>query len=122
MDQHRIPRRTLAWLILGTLAVSAGLAASLLLLFHSSDRDSKEVVEATQDAIRQRFPQAAVIRFAPLNETHVESTSNTKYLVNGWLEIVTQDGELAKFDYSCAMLVLPGGQWVPERVDLVPRQ
>ena len=122
MDENRIPRRTLAWLIVGTLAVSAGLAASLLLLFRSDDRDPQEVVEATQDVIRQRFPQAAVIRFAPLGETHVESTDDAKYLVSGWLEIVTQDGERAKFDFSCSMLVLPGGQWVSERVDLVPRQ
>ncbi len=122
MDDTRIPLRTLAWLILGTLAVSAGLAASVLLLFHSNDRDPQEVVEAAQNIIRQRFPQAAVIRFAPMDETHVESTGDTRYVVSGWLEIVTQDGERATFDFSCAILVLPGGQWVSERVDLVPRQ
>jgi hypothetical protein len=121
MAGNRIPRRTLAGLMLGTLVVAGGLAAAIAMLFRTTDRDPREVVMAAQRVLRERFAPAADIRFAPVNGIHVESQGEGRYLVTGWMQITNQEGEKAIFDFSCVMLTVPGGQWVSETVEVVPR-
>ncbi len=120
MAADGIPRRTLAGLILGTLVVGGGLTAAITLLLRTGDRDSREVVTAAQRVLRERFPQAE-IRFAPLEETHVESKGENRYLVTGWMEVTDEQGAKATLDFSCIMLAIPGGIWVSEKVDVMPR-
>jgi hypothetical protein len=121
MPADGIPRRTLAGLILGTLVVGGGLAAAVALLFRTTDRDPREVVTAAQRVLRDRFPQAAEIRFAPAEDTHLESKGDDRYLVTGWMEVTDEEGGKATFDFSCLMLTIPGGIWVSERVEVAPR-
>jgi hypothetical protein len=121
MADDRIPRRTLAGLLFGSLAVFSGLAGALRMLFRTPDRDTREVILAAQGVLRQRLPQGVDVRFAPVKDTRTEPKGNDLYVVTGWLEIRTQQGEQATFDYSCVMLLLAGGQWVSEKVEIVPR-
>lgn len=120
MQENRIPRRTLAALVLGTAAVSGGLAAAMVLLFKTTDRDPKEVLGAAEKVLQQRFPQTQ-IRFSPMAGSRVEQRGDGKYQVTGWMEVTTQEGEAARLDYSCTMIVVPGEHWVAENVELVPR-
>lgn len=121
MAAEGIPRRTVAGLILGTLAVGGGLVAAITLLLQTTDRDAREVVTATQKVLRDRFPQAAEVRFAPVGETRLESKGEDRYLVTGWLEVTDQEGAKAMFDFSCLMLTVPGGVWISEKVEIAPR-
>ncbi len=121
MPDDRIPRRTLAGLLFGTLAVGGGLAGALRMLFRTPDRDAREVVLAAQGVLRQRLPQGVDVRFAPVKDTRTEPKGNDLYVVTGWLEIRTPRGEQETFDYSCVMLLLAGGHWVSEKVEIVPR-
>ncbi len=121
MSGKRIPRRTVAGLVLGSLVVAGGLAAALVMLFQTTDRDPQEVVLAAQRVLRERFPEAAGIRFPPVRGTHLESQGESRYLVTGWMEITSPEGEKAVFDFACVMLAAPGGRWVSEKVEIVPR-
>jgi hypothetical protein len=121
MASEGIPRRTLAGLILGTLAVGGGLVAAITLLLRTTDRDPREVVTAAQRVLRDRFPQAAEIRFSPVEETRLESKGEDHYLVTGWMEVTDQEGSKALFDFSCLMLTVPGGVWISEKVEIAPR-
>ena len=83
MPDDRIPRRTLAGLLFGTLAVGGGLAGALRMLFRTPDRDAREVVLAAQGVLRQRLPQGVDVRFAPVKDTRTEPRGNDLYVVTG---------------------------------------
>jgi hypothetical protein len=122
MAGDRIPLRALAGLTLGTLVVTGGLAAAFVLLFQMSDRDTREIIAATQRVLRARFPQALEIRFAPVADTHVDPQGESRYSIQGWIEVTGFDGEKKIFDFSCTMLTLTGSEWIPEKVEISPRR
>jgi hypothetical protein len=118
MDEKK-PRR--AVLVLITVVLLAVVGAAFYLAAsapHSSD--ARLVKSIAEQFVRQQIAQTGTPHFSNDGETNVERLPEGKYLVTGWVEVVTPDGGMSHSSYNCTIYRNTAGDWVADQVNVLP--
>lgn len=110
--------------------ILAGLLLIVLLLLsgwgyrasHHAALDSKLQIMAAETFVRAELQPGDDERlfFAPQAETNIKELQLGEYIVRGWVDRISNDGEANRIDFSCTMRANTSGDWVKEELTLFP--
>jgi hypothetical protein len=106
------------------LAVLAGallLAGGLTVYLAQFDAISlqEELVGVGESFVRLEIPEEVHPAFSPVEETHVEQQDPDNYLVQGWVDLIGNEGGVERQVFSCVVHKNSWGEWVGEHVALI---
>jgi hypothetical protein len=85
---------------------------------HSSDVHTVKTV--AEQFVRQQIAETGTPHFSNDAETSVERLPEGKYLVTGWVEIVSPAGAMSHSSYNCIIYKNTAGDWVADQVNVLP--
>jgi hypothetical protein len=117
-------RRFGKWYICLVCVALGLLAAGGMVLRHNrpAPMDPRlEMIQAGQMMVRDSLPEGLRAAFAGEEETQVDSLPENKFLISGWVDLVTAEGRHDRQTYS--VIVYRGDQksWVGERLSVLPQ-
>ena len=59
--------------------------------------------------------------FSDANETSIVEESTGKFLVRGWVDLITENGRMTRQNYSCVLHRNANGEWVANDIMVIPR-
>jgi hypothetical protein len=118
MDDDK-PRKAMLILIASALVLVVG-AAFYNAITHKRADDTAGVRAIAEAFIRQQIAGMGQPHFSSGVETDVQKIGENKYLVTGWVEVVTVEGDMSHNGYNCTILRNADGDWVAEQVNILP--
>ena len=118
MDDAK-PRKAMLILISSVLLLVVG-GAFYNALSHKGGDDPHAIRAVAEAFVRQQVSAGGTPHFSSAVETTVEKLPGEKYLVSGWVEVVTPDGGMSHNSYNCTILLNSDGDWVAEQVNVLP--
>ena len=113
------------WLLYALYLGAAGLlAAGGLAVYKASPRESttnREMISAGQGFVRNAIREELKTSFAGDEETRVEVLPDHKFLIAGWVDIISATGETDRQDYSCVIYKTESDGWVGEKISVIPQ-
>jgi hypothetical protein len=59
--------------------------------------------------------------FSDANETSIVEESNGKFLVRGWVDLMSEDGRSTRQSYSVVLHRSVDGEWIANDIMVIPR-
>jgi hypothetical protein len=118
MDDAK-PRKAMLILISSALLLVVG-GAFYNALSHKGGQDTHAIRAVAEAFVRQQVSGAGAPHFSSAAETSVEKLPGEKYLITGWVEVVTPNGGMTHNSYNCTILMNSDGDWVAEQVNVLP--
>jgi len=124
-DGRIIPRQNRAHFVL----ILVGLSAAILILVgaityravHPNAPQTQVPMMAAQIFVRWELKHDPDdrIQFSPPEETDVKALGPGRLVIRGWVDRITAEGLVERFDYSCTIRE-SAGDWVREDLSLFP--
>ena len=83
---------------------------------------ANELVAVGQGFIRNTIRAELKTEFSSAEETHIESLPDKKFLVSGWVDVISGDGEVTRQSFSCVIFKNLSNQWEGEQISLIPQE
>jgi hypothetical protein len=106
------------------LAAAGLLAAGGVALFHARPAEStanQELISVGQGFVRNAIREEWKTTFGGDEETRVEALPGHKFLVAGWVDIVSESGQSERQDFSCVIYKSDNDGWVGEKIAVIPQ-
>jgi hypothetical protein len=104
--------------VLGCALLLAGGVTLYLAQFNEATLH-EELVGVGESFVRLEIPEEIRPVFSPDVETHVEQQDEDKYLIEGWVDLIGNEGGIDRQVFSCVVHKNPWGDWVGEHVTLI---
>ena len=105
--------------------LSAGLllTAGLVVYRARPTQDSlrTQVISAGQNVVRQEIDEELRTAFASFDETSVEQLPDDRYRVSGWVDLISEDGNQDRNNFTCVVYRNDNGDWVGEKIAVIPQ-
>ena len=82
---------------------------------------NKELISVGQGFVRGEIREDYKINFSGEEETRVEHLPDNKYLISGWVDIISPAGVTDRQIFTCIIYKGPGNAWVGEKVAVIPQ-
>jgi hypothetical protein len=79
-------------------------------------------IVAAQNLVRQGLPGESQPHFGGDVETTVEELGEHRYLVTGWVDVLTARGVYDRWSYYCKMHSSDDVMWVADEVNVLPQK
>ena len=80
-----------------------------------------DLAQAAQGAVRNAVRADLRTVFAGMDETRIASLPQDKYMVGGWVDLISEQGEIERQDYSCTIARNGNDDWTIENVTVLPQ-
>lgn len=124
---RRRNKRLRKWPLILMVLFAAGLVAAGAVTVYRIQRTTvanpgvPEEIQVSQQLVRQNISEEFKSSFAPAEETIVENLPDTKVRVSGWVDLVTDAGISDRQNYSIVIFRNSAGDWVGEKIAIVPQ-
>jgi hypothetical protein len=81
----------------------------------------KEIILAGQQAIRNAVKEEIRTSFAGTDETQFEVLPGDKYRLGGWVDLISDEGKIARQNFSCILYRNANDDWVAQDVSVIPQ-
>jgi hypothetical protein len=108
------------------LAAAAGLLVAGGVAIRSSNRTPKESVQsqmihAGQNVVRNNLIEGIHPAFGGVEETMIDPLPDNKFMISGWVDLVTDAGKQDRQNYSVVIYRNEMNDWVGEKVSFIPQ-
>jgi hypothetical protein len=114
------------WALYAIYLGAAGLlAAGGLTLYHARPLESsakEELVSIGQSIVRNDIREELKTNFSSAEETRVEALPDHKFLIAGWVDVIAEDGDISRQEFSCVIYKSDAENWIGERISVIPQQ
>jgi hypothetical protein len=80
-----------------------------------------QLIHAGQALVRANLAEGLRGFFAGEEETVVESLPENKFLISGWVDLLTNEGRQDRQNYSLIIFKDDTGNWSTDRVSVIPQ-
>ena len=80
-----------------------------------------EVIGAAHQLVRNSVRGEIRTSFADADETQLEKLSGDKYTISGWVDLISEGGQIDRQHFSCTLHRDDGGEWIAENVAVTPQ-
>jgi hypothetical protein len=99
--------------------IAGGVAFKYVRPFKDSTR--RQLITAGQMFVRQALDGRLRSAFAGEEETVVETLPDNKFLISGWVDLITEQGKPNRQNFSCVVYRNGNGNWVGEHISVIPQ-
>lgn len=114
------------WYLYGLVMVAVALlAAGGAALYHLrplGDTTTNQLVTIGEGFVRTNIADGLKTSFSDENETRVEALPDQKFLIAGWVDLITEDGQVERRSFSCVIYKDSSDTWVGEKISMIPQQ
>lgn len=106
------------------LAAAGLLVAGGLVVYNSQPMQigpNRELISVGQGFIRDAIQGEFKTTFSGDEETRVEPLPNHKFLISGWVDIISEAGDVERRTFSC-VIYKDGENWTGEKIAVLPQQ
>ena len=86
----------------------------------SKDSLRLTMIQAGQAMVRANLDEDLKASFGGESETVVEELPGRKFLISGWVHLITSQGQIDRRSYSVVVYKSEADNWVGERVSVIP--
>jgi hypothetical protein len=80
-----------------------------------------EVVIAAQQAVRHSVRNEIRTSFAGKEETEIEELAESRYRLGGWVDLISDDGQIARQHFACIVFRDINGDWDFQDLSVTPQ-
>ena len=73
--------------------------------------------QAVRDVIKEEFRTA----FSGMEETDFEERADGKYVISGWVDLISEQGAIERQHFTCTLYQNDNGDWLSEDVSVTPQ-
>ena len=108
------------FLLVALLLVSGSFA-----VYHAKPVDqanqNQEIIQVGQQMVRESLQDDLKSAFCPEEETNVAALSDGKFLVSGWVDLMSVDGQSDRQNFSVVLFKNEADDWVGEKLAVMPQ-
>ena len=100
------------------------LIAGGLAVYNAIPREStakREMTAVGQGFVRNAIREELKTNFSSHEETRVEALPDNKFLVAGWVDVISEEGETERQEFSCVIYKSEADNWVGEKISVIPQ-
>jgi len=87
----------------------------------AADDWRKEIIIAGQQAVRNTIREELRTSFAGVEETQFEELAGAKYQLGGWVDLITEQGQISRQHFSCIIFHDDNGDWAAKDIVVMPQ-
>ena len=80
-----------------------------------------EIILAGQQAIRNAVNEEIRTSFASADEIQFEQLPGEKYKLGGWVDLISEQGQIARQHFSCILYRNINDNWIAQDVSIIPQ-
>jgi hypothetical protein len=82
---------------------------------------TEELVQIGQKLVREAVREDLQTHFSSTEETVVESLSENRFRVSGWVDLMTEDGQVDRDNFTLEIYKNESDDWVGEKIAVLPQ-
>jgi hypothetical protein len=83
--------------------------------------ERQQLINIGHAVVRQTIQEGLRVAFAGEEETIVESLPDHKFMISGWVDLITPQGRPQRRSFSCIIYKNDNETWVGEHVSVIPQ-
>lgn len=84
------------------------------------DATPRELMAIGEAFVRDSIQDGMKANFSDENETQVQPLPEKKFLVTGWVDVISAEGVVERQTFSCVIYKNEANYWAGEKVALIP--
>jgi hypothetical protein len=80
-----------------------------------------QMIQVSHTFVRASLDESLRAAFAGEEETVVEALPDHKFMISGWVDLITQQGTPDRQNFSCVIYKNTNDTWVGERITVIPQ-
>jgi hypothetical protein len=81
----------------------------------------REIILAAQMVVRNAVREEIRTSFASMEETQFEELPDGKYQLGGWVDLISDEGQITRQHFSCTLFRNMNDDWVSQDVSVTPQ-
>jgi hypothetical protein len=81
----------------------------------------QQIIQVAHAFVRQNINPELQTAFAGDDETTVENLSNSKFMISGWVDLVSRQGRPNRQNFSLVVYKNASDRWIGESIAVTPQ-